>query len=167
MSNLTRWDPFGDMLTLRDAMNQLFEDSFVNPARMTSGNALSMPLDVSETEDAFIVEAVIPGVKPNDLDITLQDNVLSITAETRQEQQEGEKRANYHRLERRYGRVSRAISLPTMVKADAVQARLENGILRLEVPKAEEVKPRRISVNTSGTQSRTLDVSAQEQQSQQ
>ncbi len=157
--SMSRWDPFGEALTLRDAVNQLFEESFVSPARMAGGSTAAMPLNVSETEDAFFVEAVVPGVKPDDLDITLQDNVLSITAETRQEQPEGEQRTTYHRLERRYGRVSRAISLPTAVKSDAVQATLTNGILRLEIPKAEEVKPRRISVNTGGAQGQTLDVS--------
>jgi len=162
--SMSRWDPLNEALSLRDAVNQLFEESFVNPARMSAGSALNMPLDVSETEDAFIIEAVVPGVRSEDLEITLQDNVLAISAETRQQQQ-SEKKANYHRLERRYGRVSRAISLPTPVKADAVQASLENGILRLEVPKAEEVRPRRITINTGGSQNQTVDVNSQEQSS--
>ena len=166
MTNLTRWDPFGEMLSLRDAMNRLFEESFVLPAR-TSGGALSMPLDLRETEDAFIVDVAVPGVRPEDLNVTLQDNVLTIDAETRQEQQTGEQQANYHRVERRYGRLSRALSLPTQVKADQVQARLENGILHLELPKAEEARPRRITVNTArALEGQTVDVDAQHEQGQ-
>ena len=147
MANLTRFDPFGEMLTLREAMNSLFEDSYVSPSS-SRGQTTSMPLDIAETRDAFIVEASLPGVKSEDLDITIQDNVLTIAGETRQEQQSGEK-ANYHRIERRYGRFSRAIGLPTQVQSDGVQATLNNGILRLEIPKAEAVKPRKISVNSA------------------
>jgi HSP20 family protein len=147
MANIRRHDPFSEMLTLRDAMSQLFEDSFVSPARMGSRQSLSMALDVSETQDRFLVDAVVPGLRPEDLDITIQDNVLLIRGETRQEQQNGDKQANYHIMERRYGRFSRAVTLPTAVKSDSVHATLENGILHLEIPKAEEVKPRKISIN--------------------
>ncbi len=149
MSNMTRWDPLGEMMTLREAMNSLFEDSYVSP-RGGRRELASMPLDVAETKDAFIVEASLPGVKSEDLDITLQDNVLTITGEVRQEQSAGEK-PNYHRVERRYGRVSRSISLPTQVQNDKVQATLNNGILRLEIPKAEAVKPRKITVNVGSS----------------
>jgi len=159
MANLTRFDPFADMLSLREAMNQLLEESFVSPARGTSGGSVNMPLNVSETADAFVVEAVVPGVKAENLDITLQDNVLTLTAETRQEQQNSGKQANFHRVERRYGRVSRTVGLPTLVQADAVQATLENGVLRLEIPKAEAVKPRKISVAVNSAPPQQLDVS--------
>ncbi len=165
MANISRWDPFNEMLSLRDAVNQLFEESFVSPSRMAGGGASTLPLNVSETDDKFIVDAVVPGVKPENLDITLQDNVLMITAETQQQEEFGGQKANYHRIERRYGRASRAISLPTPVNADQVQATLENGILHLEVPKAEEVKPRKITVGSGGQSSRTLDVSTEGAQS--
>lgn len=145
MSNMTRWDPVGEMMTLREAMNSLFEDSYVSP-RGGRREPAGMPLDVAETKDGFVVEASLPGVKVEDIDITLQDNVLTITGEVRQEQTTGEK-PNYHRVERRYGRVSRSIGLPTQVQNDKVQATLNNGILRLEIPKAEAVKPRKITVN--------------------
>ncbi len=164
MANLTRFDPFSDMLSLREAMNQLLEESFVSPARGNSGS-VNMPINVSETEDAFIVEAVVPGVKAEDLDITLQDNVLTLTAETRHEQQNGDKQAHFHRVERRYGRMVRTIGLPTQVKSDAVQATLENGLLHLEIPKAEEVKPRKISINARGNEQReTIEVGANGEQ---
>jgi HSP20 family protein len=164
MANLRRSgvDPFGEMMSLRDAMSSLFEDSFVNP-RSTGGQGLSMPLDVAETKDAYVVEAVLPGVKPDDLDITFQDNVLTISGEVRQEQNTGEK-ANYHRVERRYGRVARSISLPTQVQADKIQANLNHGILRLEIPKAEAVKPRKITVNTGGGAQQAVDVNTEQGQ---
>ncbi len=159
MANIRRHDSFNEMLSLRDAMSQLFEDSFVRPARMGGREALNMALDVSETQDSFVVDAVVPGLRPEDLDITIQDNVLLIRGETRQEQQNGDKQANYHIMERRYGRFSRAVSLPTAVKADHVQATLENGILHLEIPKAEEVKPRKITVNSGReAQTQTIDI---------
>ncbi len=160
MANLSRtgFDPFGEMLTLREAMNSLFEDSYVSP-RSGGGQMLSMPLDVSETKDAFVVEASLPGVKPEDLDITMQDNVLTIAGEVRQAHSEGEK-PNYHRVERRYGRVARSISLPTQVQADHIQANLDHGILRLEIPKAEAVKPRKITVSAGSStgQNQPIDV---------
>jgi HSP20 family protein len=163
MSNIRRLDPFGEMLSLRDAMSQLFEDSFVSPARMAGRDALSMPLNVSETADAYRVEAVVPGLKPEDLDITLQDNVLTIRGETRQEQQTGEQKTNFHVMERRYGRFSRSISLPTAVQSDNVRATLENGVLHLEIPKAEEVKPRKITVNMGRSlEGQTVDVNGHE-----
>ncbi len=164
MANMTRFDPFGEMMTLREAMNSLFEDSFVNSSA-TRGQASSMPLDIAETRDGFIVEASLPGVKSEDLDITIQDNVLTISGETRQEQRSGEK-ANYHRIERRYGRVARSLSLPTQVQPDNVQATLNNGILRLEIPKAEAVKPRKISVNVAsgGGQNQPVDVTPEQRE---
>lgn len=168
MANMRRWDPFGEMLSLRDAMNQLFEESYVSSARGGSSNTLAMPLDVSETQDGYLIEAVLPGLKPEDLDITIQDNVLTIRGETRKEQQQGDKQTNYHLVERRYGRFSRSVSLPTPVQADHVNASLEHGILRLEIPKAEQVKPRKISVNsTRALNAETVDVNTPQEQSNQ
>ena len=145
MTNLTRWDPFTDMLTLREAMNQLFEDSIVPPRTTRSGQGFVPALDLSETADAFLVEATVPGLKAEDLDITVENNVLTIKGELRQETED--RKRNYHRIERRYGSFQRTISLPSTVKADAIQASLTNGVLRLEIPKSEEVKPRRINVS--------------------
>ena len=163
MANMTRFGPLAEMMTLREAMNNLLEESFVPPTA-GRGQALTMPLDVAETADAFIVEASLPGIKPEDLDITLENNVLTISGEVRQEHSSGEK-PNYHRIERRYGRVQRSISLPTQVAADQVQATLNNGILRLEVPKAETVKPRKITVSGGGQQ-QPIDVSPERGQAQ-
>jgi HSP20 family protein len=149
MANVTRWDPFQDVLSLREAMNQLVEESFVRPTAGAGrgGQGYVPALDLSETEEGYLVEAAVPGLKPEDLEITVENNVLTIKGEIRQEAEE--KKRNFHRIERRFGSFHRTIGLPTTVKADAIQASLNNGVLRLEIPKAEEVKPRRISVNVN------------------
>jgi HSP20 family protein len=145
MATITRWDPFQDMLSLREAMNQLMEESFVRPASGRNGQAFVPALDLSETAEGYLVEAAVPGLKPEDLEITVENNVLTIKGETRQEVDD--KQRNFHRIERRFGSFQRTVGLPTTVKADAIKAELTNGVLRLEIPKAEEVKPRKISVN--------------------
>src|SRR3954469_19915260 len=99
MTNLTRWDPFTDMLTLREAMSQLFEDSVVPPQAARSGQGFVPALDLSETADAFLVEATVPGLKAEDLDITVENNVLTVKGELRQEAED--RKRNYHRVERR------------------------------------------------------------------
>ena len=145
MTNLSRWDPFQDMLSLREAMNQLMEESFVRPNGARSGQSFAPALDLSETKDGYFVEAALPGLKPEDLEITVENNVLTIKGETRQESED--KQRNYHRVERRFGSFQRSITLPNTVKADAIKAELAHGVLKLEIPKAEEVKPRKISVS--------------------
>ena len=156
MAPMNRWSPFDEVLSLRDAMQRLFEDSVVAPSMTAGRGALpAIDLNVHERADAFTVEACVPGLRPEDLDLTIQDNVLTISGEIRSaEQPEG---TTTHRVERRYGRFSRSISLPTQVKGDAVNAVLEHGILKLEIPKAEEVKPRKITVRVGENDSRTLE----------
>jgi HSP20 family protein len=145
MATITRWDPFQDVLSLREAMNQLMEESFVRPTAGQGGQNFVPALDLSETAEGYLVEAALPGLKPEDVEITLENNVLTIKGETRQEVDD--KQRNFHRVERRFGAFQRTISLPTTVKSDQIHASLTNGVLRLEIPKAEEVKPRKISVN--------------------
>ena len=152
MATLTRWDPFNEMLSLREAMSQLFEDSVVAPGTLRREQGGFAPaLDLSETEDGYRVEVAVPGLKPEDLQITFENNVLAIKGQLRQESED--KKRNYHRSERRYGSFQRTIALPSTVKADAIQAALSNGILQLDIPKAEEVKPRRITVQVGPEQS--------------
>lgn len=103
-----------------------------------------LALDVAENDDAFVVTASVPGMKPDDLDITITDNVLTIKGEYKADETIEEEQ--YHIRERRYGSFGRSITLPVAVNADEVDANYENGVLILTVPKAEEVKPRRITV---------------------
>ena len=151
MATLTRIDPFNEMLSLREAMSQLFEDSFVASGTPRSGQGGFAPaLDLSETEEGYVVEVAVPGLQPENLQITFENNVLTIKGQV--SQQSEDKKRTYHRTERRYGAFQRSIGLPSTVKADAIQAALTNGVLRLDIPKAEEVKPRRITVNVAPQQ---------------
>lgn len=147
MANVTRWDPMQEMLSLREAMSQLLEESFVAPTVGRNGPGFIPAMDVSETQDGFVVELATPGLKPEHLEITLENNVLTLKGEIRQEQSATKR--HYHRVERRYGTFTRTLTLPTSVKSDAIQAHLEHGILRVEIPKAEEVKPRKITVSVN------------------
>jgi HSP20 family protein len=142
---LTRWDPFGEMLSLRKAMDRLLEESFVRPTfGWGGGEAGGVDVDLMEKDDALVVTASLPGVKPEDTNVTVENNVLTIRGEMREEQERKDER--YHRRERRYGSVARRIALPTAVNADAAQATFEHGVLTITLPKAEQAKPRQIAV---------------------
>ena len=147
MANLVRWDPFGEMWSLRQAMDRLFEDAFVRPwgaGAQTEGGVAGLALDMYETGDDLVVTAAVPGVRPEDIDITIQGDVLTIKGQTESEQQTD--KPSYHLHERRYGRFYRQVALPHAVKSDAADASFENGILRLRLPKSEEAKERKIQV---------------------
>ena len=105
-----------------------------------------LPLDVVEDEDSYIIKASIPGIKPDDLDITYNKGLLTIKGELKDESETT--KGQYHLRERRFGRFMRTVSLPTSVKADDINASFQDGILTLRMPKAEEVKPKRISVKS-------------------
>jgi len=148
MANLVRWDPFRDAVSLRDAMDRLFEESFVRPRSWLapSEGVATLALDVHESNDDVTVQASIPGVKPEDIDISITGDTLTIKGETHEEKET--KDGSYHLRERRYGAFQRSISLPTLVKADKAQAVFENGVLTLILPKVEEVKPKSIKIKT-------------------
>ncbi len=150
MSNgIVRWEPFSEMMSLRDAMNRLFEDSVIRPGAWLApfeAGALNIAVDVIETKDEVIVKAAVPGIKPEDIDVSVTSDVLTIKGETKAE--EKIEQANYLRQERRYGSFSRQLSLPTTVVADKAKAEFEHGVLTLTLPKAEEVKPKTIKVRT-------------------
>ncbi|MBX0326452.1 Hsp20/alpha crystallin family protein [Oscillochloris sp. ZM17-4] len=146
MATITRWDPFQDAMSLREAMNQLFEESLVpGVATARNGQGFTPVLDLSETPDAYEIEVAVPGMKAEDLKLTFENSVLTISGEVKQDEEK--KGRNYHRVERRYGKFSRSITFPSTVKGDAIVAKLEHGVLNLTLPKAEEVKPRQISIN--------------------
>jgi HSP20 family protein len=147
MTNLVRWEPFRDLVSLREAMDRLFEESFVSPRAgwpvPVEGGALAV--DVYETDDAVVVvKSAVPGIKPEELDITVTGDTLTIKGETKSEQEvKGE---NYVRREMRYGSFSRTVAIPGPIVADEAKAQFENGMLTLTLPKAEEVKPKAIKV---------------------
>jgi HSP20 family protein len=115
-------------------------------------------LDISERKDAYVVTVEVPGVKAEDLDITLEDGLLTIQGERQFTSESSEQQ--YHRVERRYGSFRRSITLPSQVRADAIEASFEDGVLEVVVPKAEEAKPKKISVRAGGSRQRVEGTSA-------
>jgi len=149
MSNeVVRWEPFNEMVSLRDAMNRLFEDSFIRPGAwpLPFDDGFSVPADVIETKDNVIVKMSAPGVKPEDIDIAVVGDTLTVKGEMKSEEQFEE--GSYIRKERRFGSFQRTFSLPASVASDKAKAEFEHGVLTLTLPKAEEAKPRSIKVTT-------------------
>ena len=145
MTIVRRPSPFGELMSLRSAMDRLFEDSFVRRPLSQGSIDRSLPLDVTRTADALVVEAALPGIKPDDVEITVEDGTLSIRGEFRSEHQDGEGENLVSEIRR--GSVSRAISLPTGLEPDKATATFEHGVLTLRIPKAESVKPRQIRIS--------------------
>ena len=145
---LTRWDPFREMLTMRRAMDRLMENSL--DQNDWSKVEWALALDVIEEENEFVVKASLPGTKPENLEITFDKGVLTIRGEVKDESEK--EQGQYHLRERRFGSFMRSISLPTSVKSEDIQAVYQDGVLALHLPKAEEVKPRRIAIKTGGEQ---------------
>ncbi len=146
MANIVRWEPFRDLISLRKAMDRLFEESFIRPraGRLAPLSVGALAVDMYETDQDVVIKSSVPGVKTEDLDITITGDTLTIKGETKTE--EKVERANYIRQERRYGAFCRSLILPTTIVAEKAKAEFENGVLTLTLPKAEEVKPKSIKV---------------------
>ncbi len=146
MANLVRWEPFRDLISLREAMDRLFEESFIRPrvGWLAPLGAGALAVDMYETDQDVVIKSSVPGVKTEDLDITITGDTLTIKGETKTE--EKVEKANYIRQERRYGAFCRSLTLPTTIVAEKAKAEFENGVLTLTLPKAEEVKPKTIKV---------------------
>ena len=146
MANITRYDPLGEMVSLRSAMDRLFEDSFVSPLTwrtIGSGTeSITPPIDVHETADELVVTAALPGVKAEDVEITMTGQTLTLRGEFKAGDEV--KKDQYLYRERRFGSFSRTLQLPVRVQGDRAQATFADGVLTLSIPKAEEVKPRQI-----------------------
>ena len=148
MTIVRRPSPFGELLTLRSAMDRLFEDSFVRPRQWTAlfdRDAGSLvPLDVSSTADELLVEASLPGWKPEDVEITVEGGTLTISGHSADEDERRDEGVLVREIRR--GSFSRSITLPEGLEPDKASATFENGILTLRVPRAEQVKPRQIRI---------------------
>jgi len=157
MAMMTRWDAFHDLRGAQDRMSQmnqmlaqaLGQDAPQSGAGATSTPAWAPAVDISERKDAYVVTVELPGVKVDDLEIAFQDGLLTIQGERHPPQ--GSPDEQFHVLERRYGMFRRSITLPLHVMADAIEASTEDGVLQVVVPKAEEVKPKRIEVHAVPT----------------
>ena len=143
MSNLIRWEPAREMMSLRDAMDRLFDDAFTRPLSIRDN--WSVPaIDMYQTDDEIVVKAALPGIKADEVQINITGEVLTLKGEVKQEEEKKDKA--WHIREQRYGSFERSVVLPTDVVADKAKAEFENGILIITLPKAEEVKPRTITV---------------------
>lgn len=150
MAEIVRWDPFGELASMRRAMDRLFEEGFPRPWRLLTWEAGEgfCPLDLYETDDEVVLKASMPGVKPEDVDISITGETLTIKGESKEEQEE--KRPNYYRQERRCGSFARSVTLPVQVESEKAEAVFEHGVLTLRLPKAEAVKPKTIKVKAKG-----------------
>jgi HSP20 family protein len=147
MNSVVRWNPMRDFTSVQEEMNRVLSGVF--GSRFTDEGALVWhpPIDIEEQPDRYTVQVELPGMKPEDLKITLEDNHLVIRGEkTRTEEQ---KNATYHKVERVYGTFERSFTLTHAVKADKIEATYRDGVLEVTVPKAEEAKPREIQIKTA------------------
>ncbi|SPP66243.1 Hsp20/alpha crystallin family protein [Nitrospira lenta] len=149
MTALMRWDPFRELEEMSARLNRMV----ARPAAKTNGKeALTvadwMPtVDISETEGEYVIQAELPEVKKDDVKVTLEEGVLTIQGQRRQEKDE--KTTKYHRIERSYGTFVRSFSLPDQVNESGVKAEFKDGVLNLHIPKSEKAKPRAIEVNVA------------------
>ena len=145
MSNLTRWEPVREMMTLREAMDRLFDDAFTSPLSGRDGWSMSTPaIDMYQTDNEVVVRASIPGIKAEEVQINIKGEVLTLKGEVRQEEERKDRA--WHIREQRFGSFERSLPLPTAVKTDKAEAMFEDGILTITLPKADEVKPKTITV---------------------
>ncbi len=143
---IIRWDPFRDLITLREKMNRLFEDAVTSRGEDKDliSSAWTPAVDIYENENELVLTAEVPGLEEKDVEIRIEDNTLSIKGERKFEKETKEE--NYHRIERSYGAFFRSFTLPNSIDQDKIQAEHENGILKITMPKRTELKPRKVKI---------------------
>jgi HSP20 family protein len=143
---LVRWDPFRDLVSIQDELNRLFGRTFagVEPLRPSAAGTWMPSMDVYETEDKIVATLELPGIDPDAVDVSVEDSTLTVSGS--RELSNEVKEESYHRLERRYGSFTRAITLPQTADTSKVEARFDKGVLTIEVPKVEKAKPKKIQV---------------------
>ena len=149
---IARFHPMPDVVTLREAMDRLFEDSFIRPNTWTGlpAGQIAVPVDLWETPEAYHLRADLPGLTAEDIDINVTADTVAIAGELKgQTDVSGE---GYLRQERRHGKFQRAFTLPTQLESSKVEATFDNGVLTLVMPKAESVRPRQIKINAKNAQ---------------
>jgi HSP20 family protein len=144
MTALVRWQPYGEMVSLSDVVDRMLSRAFFRPFEFAPywDGTQAMPVDVTENADGYTVKASVPGIKPEELDVTIENNVLTIRTERKAEESNDEPRWQ----ERYYGKLERCFTLPVEVDANKAEAKLEHGVLTLNLPKAETVKPKTIKI---------------------
>lgn len=164
--SLVRWDPFRDLLSLQERMNRLFDDRLARfrPGEESLTGTMLPPVDIYENADALVLEADIPGLDMNDLDIRVENNTLTIRGERKLAAEVQEE--NRHRVERIYGSFTRSFALPSTVDPEKIEASYDNGVLRLTMAKREETKPKqiKIQIQAAGTQAVSAGASKEKKQ---
>jgi HSP20 family protein len=149
---LIRWEPVAELNTIHNEMNRLFNTFFEQPATATGRNGNGrrwLPaMDLVETEDQYVLRADLPGLSDEDVNVQLEDDVLTISGERKAEQET--RQEGFYRLERPFGSFARSLTLPEGVDADGVQAHFDRGVLEIRIPKPEQKKPRQVQI-TLGT----------------
>jgi len=143
---IIRWDPFRDIVTLREKMNRLFEDAVTarGEEKEMISSTWTPSVDIYETENEIVLTAEVPGIDEKDIDIKIENNTLSLQGERKFEKETKEE--NYHRIERSYGSFFRSFTIPHNVDQDKIEAEHESGVLRILMPKKPETKPKKIKV---------------------
>jgi len=151
MNSITRWDPFRNLSTLQEQVNRLFETSFKGNADNSALTTWVPAVDIYETENELVIKADLPEVAEKDVDVRVENNMLTIRGERKFEQ--NVKEDNYLRVERAYGSFSRSFSLPNTVNTEAIEANYKDGVLKVVLPKRAESKPKQVKINVSNGRS--------------
>ena len=141
---MSRWDPFRDLMSIQNELNRLFGRTYAGETGSGASGAWVPPLDIYETEEKFVVTLELPGIGADDVDVSVEDSTLTVRGERKFYTEVDED--SFHRVERRYGQFVRSLSLPSTADAERIQASFDKGVLTIEVPKAEQAKPRKITV---------------------
>ena len=157
---LIRWEPARELGTIQNEMNRLFNTFFDTPTAATQGNGGTprrwIPaMDLVETDSEFVLRADLPGLTEGDVNIELEDNVLTISGERKADQEY--RKDGYYRFERSYGSFRRALTLPDGVDPEAVKANFDHGVLEVRVPKPEERKPRKVAISVGSSEPKTIE----------
>jgi HSP20 family protein len=147
--SLVRWDPFRDLVSIQDELSRLFGRTFggSEALRPSAGSVWMPSMDVYETEDKIVATLELPGIDPDNVDVSVEDSTLAISG--RREFSNEVKEESFHRAERRSGSFTRAITLPQTADTERVNANFDNGVLTIEVAKAEKAKPKKIQVKAA------------------
>ena len=151
MNSITRWEPFRNLSTLQEQVNRLFETSFKGNADNSALTTWAPAVDIYETENELVIKADLPEVAEKDVDVRVENNMLTIRGERKFEQ--NVKEDNYLRVERAYGSFSRSFSLPNTVNTEAIEANYKDGVLKVVLPKRAESKPKQVKINVSNGRS--------------
>jgi HSP20 family protein len=150
---IVRWEPFRDLVSIQDRMNRLFDEAFRGGSRPGSGDeewslsSWAPAVDIFEQDGTIVLKAELPGVDPKDVDVRVENNVLTLRGERKLDNEV--QKESYHRVERAYGSFSRSFTLPTVVDTEKIKADYRDGVLRVNLPKREEAKPKQISINVA------------------